>query len=269
MARQGRGSTYAPFAVAPQVLVDQPQAGQTCPGAPGLQINCRQLLYERPAAPGQIYPSLFLWDGVNSLLLGPDSGSFQFQIGGSGAIYFIRDADLKFTRLDRPSDTLELLRQGVSRFTVSGDEHYAAIAVTYNNVSKTVVRDLTTGAEIPLARPNPSSWGGFSGNTFSYAQNAIGAAPAELHSLDLVTGDDTTTLLPSPLVNLVAAPQVGNSNEWLLLDSQGHGVFAFRHNWVYRLCPLVVSLSPREASRPGVRDPSDPGLETDTGLLPR
>lgn len=264
-------STYVQFTASPQVLYNQPQGGQTCPGAPSLQNNCPQLVYERPPAPGQIYPSLFLWDGVSSLLLGPDSGSFQFQLGGSGAIYFIRDADLNFTRLDRPSDTLELLRRGVSRFEVSGDEHYAAIAVTDNNVSKTVVRDLTTGVEIPLARPNPSSWGGFSGNTFSYSQNAFGAAPAELHSLDLVTGNDTTTLLPSPLVNLAAAISVGNSGEWLLLDSQGHGVFALQNSFVaLRIVPATNMVAPSltpdgkylvyiSPALPTLYDPSDHG----------
>jgi hypothetical protein len=238
-------STYSQFTVSPQVLHDQPQSGQTCPGAPSLQSNCPQLAYERPPAPGQIYPSLFLWDGVNNLLLGPDSGSFQFQTGGSGASYFILDTDLNFTRLNRPSNTLELLRKGVSRFAVSGDEHYAAIAVTDSSAQKTVVRDLTTGTEIPLARPNPSSWGGFGGNTFSYSQNATGTTPAELHTLDLVTGDDTTILLPSPLVNLAATIDRNNTDEWLLLDSQGHGVFAAKNDFVARrIVPATNMVAP-------------------------
>jgi hypothetical protein len=102
--------------------------------------------------------------------------------------------------------------------------------------------------EIPLARPNPSGWGGFQGSTFFYSQNATSSAPAELHALDLTTGDDKFAVLPSPLVNLAQSldrcSRDGNgkvidercqaSDERLLLDSSGHGVFASKSDLVAR-----------------------------------
>jgi hypothetical protein len=230
-------SSLVPFSVSPQVLYNQPQANQSCPGFPNLQHDCPQLAYERPPVPGQTYPSLFLWDGANHLLIGADSGSFQFQTAGSGSSYFIRGAELMFTRLDRPSNTLEPLRSGVSRFALSGDEHYAALAVTLNDAQKTVILDLTTGTEIPVDSPNPnwgvSIWGTFGANTFYYSENATTSAPAELHALDLVTGQDQVTLVPRPLSNIAGAiDRPGSSGERLLLDTQGRGVFTAKTDFV-------------------------------------
>jgi hypothetical protein len=228
-------------------VYDNPQPGQTCPGFSTLQNDCPQLYYERATETGQTYPTLMLWDGANYFPIGADSGSFQIQTLGNNA-YFLLDDQHTLTRFRRPGYALESLRSNVVNFSVSGDEHYVALAVTDDNKSKTVVRDLTTGIEIPLARPNPSGWGGFGGSTFYYSQNATSSAPAELHALDLVTGQDTFQTLPSPLVNLAQAPdrcsRDGNGNvidercqatdERLLLDSSGHGVFTGRNDLVAR-----------------------------------
>jgi hypothetical protein len=209
------------------------QPGQTCPGFPALQNDCPQLFYERAMQVGQQLPTLMLWDGTNHLPLGADSGSFQIQMLGNNA-YFLLDAQHTLTRFRRPSYALDSLRSNVVSFSVSADEHYVAIAVTDDNKSKTVVRDLTNGAEIPLARPNPSGWSGFGGSTFYYSQNATSSAPAELHALNLTTGEDTFDAVPSPLVNLVQALDRPNQAERLLLDSFGHGVFTGKNDLVSR-----------------------------------
>jgi len=212
-------------------IYDSPPPGRTCPGFPTLQNDCPQLLYERPLEPGQTLPTLMLWDGRNHLPLGADSGGFQIQPVGNN-LYFILDSHYTLTRLNRPSYALDSLRDNVSRFAVSGDEHYAAIAVSDDNKSKTVILNLRTGAEIPLARPNPSGWSGFSGDTFFYTLNAASPSPAELHSLDLVTGKDTFDVLPSLLANLAGSVDRPNTDERLLLDSLGHGVFTKRSDLV-------------------------------------
>ena len=243
---------YARTTVPIGAIYEIPQPGQTCPGFSTLQNDCPQLFYERPTDAGQAYPTLMLWDGANHLPIGADSGSFQIQAMGNNA-YFLLDDKHTLTRFRRPSYALDSLRSNVVSFSVSGDEHYVALSVTDDNKSKTVVRDLTTGVEIPLARPNPSSWGVldrglFGAQTFYYSQNATSSAPAELHALDLVTGEDTFRVLPSPLVNFansldrcirdsnnkVIDERCQASDERLLLDSLGHGVFASKSDLVAR-----------------------------------
>ena len=173
---------------------------------------------------------LMLWDGRNHLPLGADSNAFQVQTVGNNA-YFVLDDQHVLTRFLRPSYALESLRPNVGQFSVSGDERYAALSVT-DNKTKTVVRDLNTGREIPLMRPNPSAWGGFSGSTFYYSQNATSTAPAELHALNLETGEDTYKTLPSPLTNASDAKDRPSSDERLILDSAGHGVFTDKSDLV-------------------------------------
>jgi hypothetical protein len=224
-------------------LVAQPQAGQSCPGFPGLQNDCPQLLYERPALPGRSYPTLYLWDGANEINIGADSGSFQLQTMGNGSTYFIFESQRTLARLLRPQNILELLRANVSRFSISGDEHYAALAVTDDGKSKTVILDLTSGVEIPLAPPNPSSWGGFGNGTFGYSQSATSTAPAELHTLDLATGKDKVDTLPSPLVDLAGGwLDRPNTDERLLMDSSLHGVFTGKSDYVPRRAALTGPL---------------------------
>ena len=230
-------SSYVRITVPIGALYDAPPPGRTCPSFPTLQHDCPQLLYERPLESGQSLPILMLWDGTNHLPLGADSGSFQIQPVGNN-LYFILDDAHTLTRFGRPSYALDSLRENVVRFAVSGDEHYIAIAVTDDNKSKTVVRDLKTGAEIPLARPNPSGWGVpdrglFGAQKFYYSQNATSSAPAELHELDLVTGEDTFRVLPSLLANWAGTIQ-RNDTERLLLDSLGHAVFTGTNDLVAR-----------------------------------
>jgi hypothetical protein len=223
---------YQRYTVPLRALVAEPQDGQTCPGFPSLQNDCPQLLYERPALPGQSYPTLFLWDGQDEIPIGADAGSFQLQTMGNGSTYFIFESQRTLARLLRPQNVLELVRANVSRFSVSGDEHYVAVAVADEGKSKTVILDLATGAEIPLMRPNPTSWGGFGSDTFFYSQSATGGTPAELHALTLSTGDDQFETLPSPLVDLAGVLDRPDSDERLLMDSQLHGLFTRRSDFV-------------------------------------
>ena len=230
-------SNYVRFTVPIGALFETPQADETCPGFPTLKNDCPQLLYERPVEPGQRFPTLMLWDGTNHLPLGADASPFQVQPVGN-SLYFILDDQYTLTRLNRPSYALDSLRRNVSRFSVSGDEHYAAIAVNDDNKSKTVVLDLKTGAEIPLVQPNPSGWGVpdrglFGSQTFYYSQNATSSGPAELHELDLVTGKDTVRVLPSLLGNWAGTIK-RNDDERLLLDNLGHGVFTGANDLVAR-----------------------------------
>jgi hypothetical protein len=217
-------STYTRFTVPIAVLNPRATEASECPGFPGLHNNCPQLFFERPAAPGTRYPTLVLWNGSYEMPIGLDSGSFQIHIAG-GNSYFILDEGHVLTRFRRPDNALDSLRGNVARFSISGDERYAALAVTDDNKSQTVIRDLQTGEEIPLAKPNPSAWGGFSGNSFYYYMNATSSTQAEIHVLDLTTGDERLALLPKPLTNYGGYMDRPDSNERLLLDSPGHGVF--------------------------------------------
>jgi len=161
---------YSIVNVSIDAIFEHPAAGQTCPGFPTMQSDCPQLFYERPTEAGQAFPTLMLWDGQNHVPIGADAGSFQVQSAGKNA-YLLLDNQHVLTRLNRPNYALDSLRSNVFSFSVSGDEHYVAITVNEDNKSKTVIRDLVTGAEIPLARPNPSGWGGTTtgliGNTAS------------------------------------------------------------------------------------------------------
>ena len=235
-------SRYTNFTVPIGAIYDNPPSSRTCPGFPALQDNCPQLFYERPTDPGQKYPTLMLWDGIDHLPIGADAGSFQIQPVGKNA-YFLLDDQHVLTRLNRPGYALDSLRGNVFSFMVSGDEHYVALTVNDDNKSKTVIRDLKTGIEVTPARPNPSGWSGFSGNTFYYAMNATSSSPAELHAFNLDTGDDQFQVLPSPLVNSAGAIDRPNSDERLLLDSLGHGVFTSKNDLVARRTltgPLVT-----------------------------
>ena len=233
--------TFERFTTPIGTLIEEPQPEQTCPGFPELQNNCPQILFERPALPGQAFPQLYLWNGEQELVLGSDSGSFQHQIMGDGTIYFVLGEKRTLTRLVRPINLVESLRADVWRFSVSGDQRYVALAVTDEGKSKTIVLDLQEKKEIPLAQPNPSAWGGFGGDTFYYSQNATTSGPAELHSLDLLTGEDTFETVPSPLVNLVGSlsrcddcKSCDYCDERLLLDSLGQGVFTSKNDFVAR-----------------------------------
>lgn len=232
--RLERIATYRRVWVSMRALVENPAEGQPCPGFPRLKDNCPQLLYERPAEAGEPYPTLMLWDGRDHIPLGPDSNGFQVQTIGDTA-YFVLDDQHRLTRFLRPGYALETIREKVGRFTISGDERYAALSVR-DDKARTVIRELKTGKEIELMRPNPSIWGGFSGSTFYYTQNATTSSPAEIHRLNLETGEDKYDTLPSPLADLSGAPErpssPGRPDERLLLDSSGHGVFTARDDLV-------------------------------------
>jgi hypothetical protein len=225
--------TYTRFTVPISTLIDQPQPGQSCPGFPGLQNNCPQLIFERPALPGQKFPRLMLWNGEQELVLGPDAGSFQVQALG-GTAYFILGETRTLTRLVRPINLMESLRANVSRFWVSGDERYIAVAVTDEAKSKTVVLDLKEKKEIPLAHPNPSGWSGLGADEFHYAVNATPTTPAELHRLNLLTGEDLFDTLPKEVSSLAGVLPRPQSDERLLIDSSGIGVFTGQSDWIAR-----------------------------------
>ena len=233
---------YQIYTIPIAVLLGEPVGDRTCPGFPTLKQDCPQLLYERPALPGSSFPTLYVWDGVHEIPIGADSGSFQLQTMGSGNTYFIFESERTLTRLVRPQNTLQLLRADVSRFMVSGDERYAAIATSQDSKLKTVVFELETGREIELARPNPSGWNGFGNATFYYSQNATSSDPAEIHRLDLDTGEDTFEALPSPLVNFARSIARPGTDERLLLDSALHGVFTGQGDFIPRREPLMGPL---------------------------
>jgi hypothetical protein len=180
----------------------------------------------RQVPPGDT-PGLFLWDGGSQVRLGDVASVslFNAQFAGSGVAYFVLGSDHVLSRLDKLTDTKQDLHPNVSRFLLQDDEKYAALSLSTAGTSKTVVFELDSGKEIPLALPNPCCWGGFAGDLFTYSQSASGDAPAESHTLDLVTGIDTTLVLPAPLVDLGPVVPRPNSDEDLYLDSQGHGVF--------------------------------------------
>jgi hypothetical protein len=225
---------FSPFSAPLSWTIDNPQSGQSCPGFPDRHDDCPQALFERPPLAGQPFPTLYLWDGKNEIPIGEDPGGFQNQIMGDGSLYSVLGDRRTLSRLSRPSNRLDSLRDNVFGYSVSGDQHYVALSVIDDGKSKTVIRDLRTGVEITPARPNPSGWGGFGGNTFYYAVNAVGSSPAELHQFNLDTGEDTFTTLPLPLVNLAAQIDRPNSDERLRIDSLGQAVFTGKNDLVVR-----------------------------------
>jgi hypothetical protein len=226
-------STLLPFS-APLSWIYEDPANRTCPGFPSRHDDCPQVLFQRPPAVGKAFPTTYLWDGQFEVAIGADSGGFQRQIVGNGSIYCILDDTHTLSRYSRPSNKLDSLRDHVASFSVSGDEHYVALTVTDDNKAKTVIRDLRTGVEITPMRPNPSGWAGFQGSAFIYTQNATSTAQAEIHTLDLVTGDDRFIVLPKPLINQVARLPRPNSDEVLIIDSLGHGVFTGKDDLTVR-----------------------------------
>lgn len=236
-------SLVSPFSAPLSWIYEDPDPRRSCPGFPDRHGDCPQALLERPPAPGQSYPTLYLWDGRFELPLGADAGGFQKQVTGDGSIYCILGDKRTFSRFSRPSNKLDSLRDNVASFWLSGDARYVALTVTDEGKSKTVIRDMQTGVELTPMRPNPSNWSGFSGSIFEYSQNATSTAQAELHRLDLVSGEDTFVVLPKPLVNRVAILERPNSDEYLHIDSLGHGVFTGRNDLVPRRVingPLLV-----------------------------
>lgn len=236
-------ATVSPFSAPLSWIYDNPDSRQSCPGFPDRHGDCPQALFQRPPPVGKSVPTLYLWDGRYQIAIGADTGGFQNQIMGDGSIYCILGDNRTLSRLGRPSNKLDSLRDRVSSYSVSGDQRYVALSVTDDNKSKTVIRDLHTGAEITPARPNPSAWGGFQGTLFAYTQNATSTAQAEIHTLDLTTGEDKFVVLPKPLVNQVASPDRPNSDEVLRIDSLGQGVFTGKTDLVARRVvkgPLVA-----------------------------
>lgn len=227
-------SVASPFSAPLSWLYEDPDPRRSCPGFPDRHGDCPQALFQRPPVPGQSYPTLYLWDGKYEIPIGADAGGFQKQVMGDGSIYCILGDKRTFSRLSRPSNRLDSLRDNVSSFWLSGDARYVALSVTDDGKSKTVIRDMKTGVELTPMRPNPSGWSGFSGSVFSYNQNATSTAQAELHRLDLVTGEDTFNVLPAPLVNRVAELDRPNSDERLHIDSLGRGVFTGKTDLVAR-----------------------------------
>lgn len=189
-----------------------------------------RLLYRQ--VPPDDTPGLFLWDGQDSRRLGDvaNISLLDMQVAGSGTAYFVLGSDRVLSRLDKLTDTVQDLHPNVSRFLLRGDEKYATLSLSKAGTSTTVVLELQSGREIPLARPNPCCWLGFANpDLFTYSQSASSGTPAEYHTLDLVSGIDTTLVLPAPLVDYWSVVNRPQSDEDLYLDSAGHGVF-WGHN---------------------------------------
>jgi hypothetical protein len=242
-ARIEEVSSASPFSAPLSWVVDSPQPGQWCLGFPGRHDECPQALFERPPPVGSGAATLYLWDGANQIPIGQGAGGFQTQMMGDGSIYCILGDQRILSRFIRPANKLDSLRANVSTFQVRWDQRYVALSVTDDNKSRTVIRDLQSGAEVVPARPNPSGWSGFDGNKFKYTQNATSTAPAELHELNLDNGEDTFVTLPPPLINQVAAIARPNSDETLRIDSNGRGVFTGQNDYIGRrtiMGPLLV-----------------------------
>jgi hypothetical protein len=202
-----------------------------------------RLLY-RQVLGGNQTPGLFLWDGQDQLRLGDVANVYDFdaQIAGSGMAYFVLGSDRVLSRLDKLTDTKQDLHPNVISFYLRGDEQYAALSLA---TGTTVVLNIQSGQDIPLASPNPFALGFADQDRVTYSQSAIGAAPAEYHTLDLTTGADTFVVLPAPLVNLAAVMPRPQSDEVLYLDNQGHGVFFGQNDQQERRAVPVTMLSPQ------------------------
>jgi hypothetical protein len=204
-------------------------------------------------------PGLFLWDGENQLRLGDVArvNDYDVQITDSGMAYFVLGSDRTLSRLGKLTDAKQDLHPNVSQFQLRGDEKYAVLSLMNAGTSTTVVLDVQAGNDIHLARPNPCCWLGFADpDRFTYAERASADAPAEYHSLDLVSGIDTTLVLPAPLVDMVPYLERPSSDEVLLLDSQGHGVFFGKNDrqarrTVMRVDPATQQLVPARMLSPG------------------
>jgi hypothetical protein len=264
---------FSPFSAPLSWTIDSSQSGQSCPGFPDRHDDCPQALFERPPPAGQAFSTLYLWDGKNEIPIGADSGGFANQIMGDGSLYSVLGDRRTLSRLSRPSNKLDSLRDNVFGYSVSGDQHYVALSVIDEGKSKTVIHDLRTGVEITPARPNPSGWGGFGGNTFYYAVNAVGSSPAELHQFNLDTGEDTFTTVPLPLVNLAAQIDRPNSDERLRIDSLGQAVFTGKNDLVVRRVLIRAECwnpPPEEATPEQKREwelKCPPALQTRTPML--
>ena len=190
----------------------------SAPGFPDL------ILYEKPVQ-GRSFQDLHLWNGVESVRLGVDSGSGQMVFGGSGAIYAIMGEARVLSRLKTPDDAMLGLREQVSRFQLSPDEAYAAVSVTEDGKTKDLILELSTKREMPFVRSTSGMWAGFQGSYFIYIISKSTTAPGEVHAIDLTSGKENVTLIPEPLVDIVARLPRPNSTETLVMDSQGHAVF--------------------------------------------
>jgi hypothetical protein len=232
-------ATYQRFTVPISTLFADPQPGQTCPGFPTLENDCPQIVFERPPAPGQIYPDLLLWNGEQVLLLGADAGGFAFQTMGNGHSYFIQGEALTLTRFVRPMNLMESLRANVRQFSISGDEKYAAVSLAEKDKTGTVILDLKDMKEIFMLKPNGRVTG-LGQDSLHYAVDATYAPDgsmltlAEQHTVNLLTGDDTWHTWPSPLENYYAEIARPGHDERLILDSKLRGVFTGKDDLVAR-----------------------------------
>lgn len=177
--------------------------------------------------PTDATPGIFLWDGTNQRRLGDVAtpGQLDMQFGGSGKAYFVLGNDRLLSRLGAVNEPVEDLYVGVGRYSLRGDEKYAIMSANKEGKTVTFALDLTTGKEIPFARPNPCCWMWWSGDKFLYSQSAGANAPAEFHTVDVVTEVETCLSLPESLSDLADFKGRENSDEVLYLDSQGHDVF--------------------------------------------
>lgn len=182
------------------------------------------VLYEKPRK-GETYQDLYLWDGTAHRYLGVDSGSGQIVFGSSGAIYAIFGEDRVFSRLPQPDGALTELYPNISQFTLSRDERYVVLKVSTNGISKELILELATGREIPFAKPNTGMWVGFEGDYFIYLVRKTATEPAEVRAIDVVGGTESMTPLPEPLVDVVSRIPRPASEETLVQDSLGQGVF--------------------------------------------
>lgn len=187
-----------------------------------------RILYRQVTA--EQTPGIFLWDGSKERRLGDvaNPGVLDMRFGpSSGKAYFLLGGERLLSRLGNLNDTVEDLYTGVIRYSLSGDEKFAVLSASKAGKPVTFALDLTSGKEVPFARPNPCCWLGWSrdNDVFFYSQSAGVDAPAEYHTVNVTTGVETCLTLPPSLSDLAGFMGREGSDEVLYLDSQGHGVF--------------------------------------------
>ncbi len=173
-------------------------------------------------------PGIFLWDGTNQRRLGDvaNPGHLNMQFGGRGRAYFVLGSERLLSRLGNVDDPVEDLYAGVARFSLSGDERYVILAADEAGKTITFALDLDTGKKLFFERPNPCCWLGWASNTvFTYSETAGVSTPAEYHTVNVATGEETSLVLPEALSDLADFKGRSDSDEVLYLDSKGHGVF--------------------------------------------
>jgi hypothetical protein len=207
----------------------------------------RRWFYYRKYVAGAPAPELHLRDlHGNDRSLGPAAGPVSFF--GEDRFYFLHGPQRTLSRVSGLAGGLvEELYPRVSRFWLHGAGRFAVIATSDEAGVHTRLLDLDTRVARALPVDNPCCWLGLEGDTFIYAEAAVGDRAAVLHRHDLGTGVDQALSLPEGLLDvqgMLERPPGGR--ETLLFDRRNRAALL------------------RAAGAPGV----EPGPEPSAQLLP-